>query len=209
MALTTYTAGEVLTAASLNDNCDYAVTVPAAVPGGLTIVTPSSVTSSGGTVTQTDGKVNVAAASSVSLNGVFTSTYQNYMVLIDRLLISASYIDVNMRLRASGTDTTSSTYYSGSIFGTYDGTVGGGAGNGVAFFNLGSALTTAQQQRTLQVFSPQTATITTYTNVGVSRDAMFNSGGYQSGSTSFDGLTIYSASGNYSGNITVYGYQKS
>jgi hypothetical protein len=32
MALTTYVSGEVLTAASLNDNLAYAVTVPAKVP---------------------------------------------------------------------------------------------------------------------------------------------------------------------------------
>jgi hypothetical protein len=46
MALTTYTAGEVLTAASLNDNLAYAITVPASTPSGVVQVKSTTVTAS-------------------------------------------------------------------------------------------------------------------------------------------------------------------
>jgi hypothetical protein len=52
MALTTYTAGEVLTAASLNDNFNYAVTVPAAPDTAIFNETQSAATA-GGTSTAT------------------------------------------------------------------------------------------------------------------------------------------------------------
>ena len=52
MALTTYTVGEVLTAASLNDNLAYAVTVPASTPPTFAIFneTQASGTNSGTSV---------------------------------------------------------------------------------------------------------------------------------------------------------------
>jgi hypothetical protein len=47
MALTTYVSGEVLTAASLNDNLAFAITVPAAAPGlSAAAVTTSQATTS-------------------------------------------------------------------------------------------------------------------------------------------------------------------
>jgi len=45
--------------------------------------------------------------------------------------------------------------------------------------------------------------------MGLAHDALSMHAGFQSDSTQFDGFTIIIASGNYSGNITVYGYQKS
>ena len=60
--------------------------------GGLVLITPTSTANTGGTVTVTGGKVNVAGSSSVSLNGVFTSTHQNYLILIDSLTASVKYV---------------------------------------------------------------------------------------------------------------------
>jgi hypothetical protein len=64
MPLTTYTAGEVLTAASLNDNFTFAAANP---PGGLTLI---STTTIGTTV------------SSVAVTGAFSSTYDNYKIVV-------------------------------------------------------------------------------------------------------------------------------
>jgi hypothetical protein len=64
MPLTTYTAGEVLTAASLNDNFTFAAANP---PGGLTLI---STTTIGTTV------------SSITVSGAFSATYDNYKIVV-------------------------------------------------------------------------------------------------------------------------------
>jgi len=176
---------------------------------GLTLVTPTSTANTGGTVTVTGGKVNVAGSSSVSLNGVFTSTFQNYMVLLDTFQSSSGTPAVTLRLRVAGTDTTSGTYTFGQVYGLFTGSTGGGGSTSATSFAIFAANTTQNQSTTLQIFAPQAATRTTYSSMGLAHDALSMHAGFQSDSTQFDGFTIIIASGNYSGNITVYGYQKS
>jgi len=182
----------------------------AATASALTLVTATSTANTGGTVTSSNGRVTVAGSSSVSLNGVFTSTYHNYVILVDTLEAAAvGPNNINLRLRAASSDTSSSTYYAGQIYGTYAGTAGGSANNGVAQFPIVGLKTTKQQMAKIEVFSPQAATITTIHSIGVSNDAQSNFAGYQDGATQYDGFTLFMATSNFSGNITVYAYQKS
>jgi len=182
----------------------------AATANALTLVTATSTANTGGTVTSSGGRVTVAGSSSVSLNGVFTSTYHNYLVLLDTIESAASGPNqCNLRLRAAGSDTTSSTYYAGQIYGTYAGATGGSANNGVAQFPLLTLTNAKQQMAKIEVFSPQAATITTIDSLGVAFDAQSNYAGYQSGATQYDGFTLFMGASNFSGNITVYAYQKS
>ena len=88
MALTTYTAGEVLTAASLNDNLAYAVTVPVAAAGALTCV-KAQTTQSG--------------ASRVELDNIFSATYRNYLILIEYANAANT---LELQVNASGTPVT-------------------------------------------------------------------------------------------------------
>lgn len=79
MALTTYTAGEVLTAASLNSNLSFA-----AKSGGLVSVAPTSVGKTGASSTataSTNGQVTFGLCETLLLNGVFTSDYANYRII--------------------------------------------------------------------------------------------------------------------------------
>jgi len=180
------------------------------VTPALTLITATSTANTGGTVTASGGRVTVAGSSSVSLNGVFTSTYHNYLILVDTLEAAAvGPNNISLRLRAAGTDTTSSTYYAGQIYGTYAGAAGGSANNGVAQFPLLTITNAKQQMAKIEVFSPQAATITTIHSLGVAYDAQSNYAGYQSGATQYDGFTLFMATSNFSGNITVYAYQKS
>jgi len=182
----------------------------AATANALTLITATSTANTGGTVTTSGGRVTVAGSSSVSLNGVFTSTSHNYLILVDTLEAAAvGPNNINLRLRAAGTDTTSSTYYAGQIFGTYGGTTGGSANNGVAQFPIVGLKTLKQQMAKIEVFSPQAATITTIHSIGVSNDAQSNFAGHQDGATQYDGFTLFMATSNFSGNITVFAYQKS
>ena len=180
------------------------------VTPGLVLVTSTSTANTGGTVTTSGGRVTVAGSSSVSLNGVFTSTYHNYLILIDTLETAAGPNSISLRLRAAGSDTSSSTYYAGTIYGTYLGTSGGSSAyNPASSFPVMSGSTAKKQMSKIEVFSPQAATITTFHSLQVAYDAQLNYGGYQDGATQYDGFTIFMTTSNFSGNITVYAYQKS
>ena len=80
---------------------------------GLVLIKPSSV------VNGTDngkGTVSFSGASSVSLNGVFSSTYKNYRISFDNITMptGAGATDLLLRLRAGGSNTT--TNYTGAGF---------------------------------------------------------------------------------------------
>ena len=89
MPLTTYTAGEVLTAASLNDNFSFASS-----NGGLVCV---------------QAETAFSAVADVTADGVFTSAYTNYRILL-RYFCSTTG-DVDMRFRVATVDTSANYNY--------------------------------------------------------------------------------------------------
>ena len=95
MPLTTYTAGEVLTAASLNANLSFAASSPA---GGLTLINATTI----GTT-----------ASTVTVSGAFSATYDNYLITVSGGVQSTTGF-LNLQL---GSITTG--YYYKEIFGTW------------------------------------------------------------------------------------------
>ena len=82
---------------------------------GLAKVIPSPVAVGSGTGSaNTLGTVTFSGASSVSLNGIFSSTYDNYRILLDSTAASASAA-LNIRVRVSGADASGSDYNSQRI----------------------------------------------------------------------------------------------
>ena len=194
MPLTTYVSGEVLTAASLNDNLAYAVTVPAAVPGGFSYITGASFT----------------AATSVSLpTGTFTSAYKNYKVIFN--YVGSNTTDTQtLRLRASGTDVTASNYYNGlSAYGYNAGAYNFGTNAGTSW-TLNLISTNAMQQEWL-IGRPQEAEDTSITGSGMSQvsgvgNAGASIGGFYAASTSVDSLSLIIGGGaTVTGFYRVYG----
>jgi len=80
---------------------------------GFVCTVPTSVDVAGagssGSV-DSEGKVTYSTATSVSVNGCFSSSYTNYMVVMDYDASSAS-ANLHVRLRASGTDDSTSNAY--------------------------------------------------------------------------------------------------
>ena len=78
---------------------------------GLVVMTPSSISYSGTSASiNADGSVDFSAVTSLSLNGVFTSNYDNYMVNL-RYTNTTSAAAIYFRLRSSGTDQSTGGYY--------------------------------------------------------------------------------------------------
>ena len=179
MADQTFTSGQILTAAqmsSLQSNI------------GLTYVTTSAIT-----------------GTTFNLDGIFTSSYSNYVVTIDDFKSAGNQI--YMKLRSGGTPT-STGYYSAQNYTDWTGAASTqGLVNNGAQWNTNFTGTIANSIF-MNIFNPQAAKITTMT-IQATWNALAagSGGGYQSATTQFDGISLISASA-MTGNITIYGYRK-
>lgn len=175
---------------------------------GLVLVKPSSV------VNGTDngkGTVSFSGASTVSLNDVFSATYDNYMI-VSRYTTSASG-EIKLRLRVSGSDNTTSNYGDVTFLANNTTTR---TQNVLASFSLMINATDSTNEKSfainiLQPFaSVRTQYTGTYAGIGgdVTGDQVGFTGGGFDATTSFTGFTIFPGAGNITGTISVYGYNK-
>jgi hypothetical protein len=183
---------------------------------GLAKIVPSSVAVGSGTGSADSlGTVTFSGASSLSLNGVFSSTYDNYKVVCAITSVSTSTVG-NIRLRVSGSDATSSIYERNGVY-----TVSNSS-------TINALTSTAQSSWVPFSWSTNSADgqgfvadflnpfKTNYTNcyglfTGSSTSTVWS--GFlglftHRASTSYDGFTLYGDTGNITGTISVYGYTK-
>ena len=148
-----------------------------------------------------------SGVTSVSLPaGSFTSSYDNYRILI-RLTTTANGT-ITSRLRASGSDASTNNYNTKGVFG---GTSAVGAQNDAgtsAWLNYGS--NTSSSNISMDLFSPQL----TSTTLGTAQIFNASSGNHLlyglefTLTTSFDSLSFLVSTGNISGTVRVYGYNQ-
>jgi hypothetical protein len=179
---------------------------------GLVLVKPSSV------VNGTDngkGTVSFSAVSSVSLNGVFNSTYDNYRIVVNGSANSANDGNQFFRVRSGSSDVTSSTY-------VYSSFIKSGGGSDLSFNSGADTLIKigAQDSAVVQgqsycydIISPF---LTQYTKISgnstFQTDTAAWSGGVVVGlnfnQISYDGFTIGTQNGTFTGIVSIYGYNK-
>jgi hypothetical protein len=178
---------------------------------GLAKIVPSSVAVGSGTGSaDTTGTVTVSAASSVSLNGVFSSTYDNYRIFINGN--TASNSDVSLRLRVSGTDNSSAVYNRQFLEANNTSVVGARANSNtsIQIGGMGANVGDYDNLIILEVTRPFVSGITSFlsnllenrSTVGVMA-RMFT--GIHAASISADGFTLIISS-NLTAKITVLGY---
>lgn len=182
------------------------------LPSGLSIVTPTSIANSGGSASVSGGAVTFTGVTSVSLNGVFSSVYDNY--LMDITFEQSTDVSINLRVRASGTDLSGSVYqwaryYVASSSATVVPTV---QTNGSNFELFGAA--GKKGSNSLNIASPFLSDETLFSNqYSTLTSASVNYSGIASGAvnntTSYDGFTVFPGSGTTTGIIRCYGYQNS
>jgi hypothetical protein len=178
----------------------------AAAGGGLTLITPSSVANSGGSCSTSAGVTTASGCNSFSINGVFSSTYVNYMIEYNELNTSGSGVQSLWRLRASGTDNTSSTYNMASTRVSFGGGAPAGySDNNASQWTFAVNCSTAKVGAPIFVNSPNVAVNTTFTSVYSGGDNAGYTGGYHNTASAFDGFSIYPSSGTISAIFRVYG----
>jgi hypothetical protein len=190
---------------------DGAVWQSVGVAPGLVPIVPTSVAvGSGSATTSANGLVTFTGASSISLNGVFSATYNNYCFKFSTSAVSTTN-NISLRLRAAGSDVTTSTYTSSSLISS-DNTASAGYQTETSW-NMIISTRTANPNSILNVElqNPFLAVSTLYQtrswHVSNAQSYLqYLNGGFQSGATSFDGMSIVCSTGNIDGLVSVYGY---
>lgn len=174
------------------------------------LVKPSSVVTTGGSASATVsalGSVEFTSCETLSLNGVFSSGYDNYMVVM-RFSATSAVNDVNFRLRAAGSDATGSNY-TYQYLNADSTTVSGGRGtitNALFAFASGAG----DQGATAYVYGPNLAQPTAMRSVTASNSTgdviVGDRANTHSLSTAYDGLTfLRTGAATVSGRVAVYG----
>jgi len=155
------------------------------------------------------GGATFSASSAVNVNDVFSATYQNYIVY-STLTPSVGGTDLNIRLRVSGTDASSSNYTTQRTY--VDNTTTSGNRYTVTEFSP-FALGTDGNFFRGDFFSPfesvktglqlNLSSNTGTTMIDARASFSFNL------TTSFTGFTVFPGSGNITGSIKVYGLANS
>lgn len=197
MAVKTFSTGEVLTASDTNTYLANA---------GLVVITPSSVTGA----TLSGAKVTVGTnVSSVTINGVFSSTYDNYKIVINGG--TASVADaVTLKLGATATG-----YYFGMNRAAYDtGTANTLFDNNQTAWRYTCICNTDAITADIDLIDPYKAKPTRIHAWWIdARAGSYSSGagaGYLAGTTSYTSFTLAPLTGGTTmtgATIMVYGYR--
>ena len=179
----------------------------------MVIMRPTSIVVAGGgsetASIRAAGGVEFANATSLSLNGVFTSDYDDYMIVMRHDGTSAGD-SLWVRNRASGSDATAANYVSQILIA--DGsTVSGVRLTSQTAYRMGSSWNNLKSGLVCYSYGPALAQPTAFRSVAVEADSsvddarVYDVAGTHSLSTAYDGITIYPNSGSMNGLVTVYG----
>ena len=173
---------------------------------GMDLVTPTSVGSTG--VTLSGGQINISAATTINVNGCFSATYDTYRIVL--YLTTAGTGNYIMRLRVSASDNSTSNYNNQRISGSGTTVQATRSTSQTSWLNLGAVSGLASFQ--IDVHRPfLAATTTALCAMGRGTDSNIDMDNWFMGhntATSFDGFTIEPGSA-ASGTMRVYGLRNS
>ena len=206
VALKQYQGGTLIRTAS-----DVWLFVPTASSSGMDLITPTSVAGTG--VTLSGGAINFSGSTSISANGVFTSAYENYLILHNVTGVTGTDAEFRARLRLAGTDAATS-YATVRVYSAGSSVVAQLPATTSFFVGASDSgyPTLAAGQFTLIRPALAVATIMNaeHNQVASAGTHYFNRmSGYHSTATAYDGLTLVVSTGNATGTMRIYGMRNS
>ena len=175
----------------------------------LQVYSGSAWISAGAGLTNLVAETSVSAVSAITVDNIFTSTYTNYLIMLNALASGADTL--NLRFRAGGV--TTSTGYGTQRLDVDGASVSGARTSAQTSANIGALRTATRNSIPLYVFAPQIAQWTT-ASVSfldtVSSTAFYKSdySSVQATTTQFDGFTIFCSTATLTGTYAVYGFNK-
>ena len=150
-----------------------------------------------------------SASSAVNLNDIFSTTYTNYMVVLN-ITSTASTGNLQARLRVSGADNTTSNYYSVYEFIDSSGATAGSTKNSAASFWQFSFISSQELSIPFTIAQPfQTQ------KTSIAAPAFFAGDSYKVTSagnfiatTSFTGMSFLTSAGTITGEAIIYGMKR-
>jgi hypothetical protein len=142
--------------------------------------------------------------SSVSINNVFSATYDNYKIIMKTTHTLAAKIE--FRYRVGGVDASGNNYVTqrSSEAGTSATANSRNIGNSI--HSLGTN-TDTQHFNMIELQGPFLAATSGLFYFETNGASIDTAGGEHNLSTSYDGFTLFSSAGNMTGTLRVYGYR--
>ena len=176
---------------------------------GLISMKPTSIAHSGTSATiNADGGVDFTAVTELSLNGVFTGDYDNYLIVLDGTASGST--GLQFRYRVSGTDNSTASSYVSQALGANGTTISKGRDT-ESFGYLSNQASTQAAGYQAHVYGPYLAQPTAARSVtvyGFGDARLMDYAWTHNQSTSYDGFTLYTAGVTLTGTIHVFGYEE-
>lgn len=184
-----------------------------ATGAGLVPVIPTSVSVGSGTASvAADGTITFSNASNFSVDGVFTTTYRNYRILMTRITANSA-AQILARFRSGGSTLTTTTYFTAAAYQLANATSGVYSGfNGISWTELAPAtVETGWTSITWDIFQPgisDTHTSSLFASTGYSTAIQNRNGAVMYNVVSaINGFHLYpNIATNISGIVKIYGY---
>ena len=156
----------------------------------------------------------LSAVSSISVNDVFSATYNTYKIVVNYIGSNSNGYDTKFRFRVAGADNTTSNYKN-SGYGIADVASNNmyklQSDGSISNFNIGSVSSNSRVYIIYDIMNPFRTEKTTMSGSWsyLENDGRFfhnNNGGIFNATTSFTGFTLFVNANNITGEVSTYGY---
>lgn len=179
---------------------------------GLVSMTPTSVSYVGTSASiNADGGVEVNAVTSISIDGVFTSSYTNYMMVVN--LTSSGQVNIGNQFRVGGVTASASNYITQNLAANATSVSGGRNAAAIAEGEIGQSYNVEKAGFTSYIWRPFTTERTCWRTVSaadLSSAFIRDVGGTHNVASSYDGILLKETGGgvNFTGLIHIFGFEE-
>jgi hypothetical protein len=189
---------------------------PLAIGAANTVLTSDGTTASwvapaaGSLKLITRATYSAVANTGTTFDGVFSSTYKTYLIVIENSFAATDTDDMYMQLRYAGPTTQAATYiWTNDLFTMPTGANSTVAGNGTNQWQLAGNSATSAERFSGQYWLTNAETTTRTQMIGQglqgNTGVAYNFYGYQYTNRTYTGFILSSQSSNISGTVAVYG----
>jgi hypothetical protein len=177
---------------------------------GLSLITPTSFTVTGGSGTiSSTGKISLTSATAVKVNGCFSSSYDNYKIIIAGTNTSTSVAGCSIKFVKNTVESSSNYFYTYIYAGNSAGPSRSYAGSAAQWSS--GAMGDYFSSNIYEIVEPfvsasRTNYYSNYTAVASTNNEMGIVNGFHVTTDSYDGFSW--SGGTFTGSLSIYGYRK-